>query len=214
MVGLRHACPTLRFTYRRTDFLIRPRELDGLGNPSYGVPCERSGFWRNDQIVQLLTNVQQQLTRYVRTLVPNQADAEEVLQETNLFVWRHADDLRWGRTSRPGRAKSPTTRCSPTASGGPAAGSSSATGWSSNWPRAGAGPRRAARQRRGLRVVRGEVGGAGPGTDRLAYEPGATVQSVAQQVGRSTKAVYHALGRIRTWLLECMNRDAAGRRRG
>jgi len=49
-----------------------------------------------DQIVQLLTNVQQQLTRYVRTLVPNRTDAEEVLQETNLFVWRHADEFELG----------------------------------------------------------------------------------------------------------------------
>ena len=49
-----------------------------------------------DQIVQLLTNVQQQLTRYVRTLVPNRSDAEEVLQETNLFVWRHADEFELG----------------------------------------------------------------------------------------------------------------------
>ena len=40
----------------------------------------------------------------------------------------------------------------------------------------------------------------------LRYEPGATVDSIAQKVGRSTAAVYKALGRIRTWLLECMRR--------
>ena len=47
----------------------------------------------------------------------------------------------------------------------------------------------------------------------LRYEPGATVQSVAEKVGRSTKAVYHALGRIRTWLLQCMQRKLSERRR-
>jgi RNA polymerase sigma-70 factor (ECF subfamily) len=50
----------------------------------------------SEHIVQLLTNAQQQLTRYVRTLVPNRSDAEEVLQETNLFVWRHADEFEVG----------------------------------------------------------------------------------------------------------------------
>ncbi len=51
---------------------------------------------RNDKIVELLTGVQQLLTRYVRTLVPNRADAEEVLQETNLFIWRNADQYELG----------------------------------------------------------------------------------------------------------------------
>ena len=47
-------------------------------------------------MVELLTGVQQQLTRYVRTLVPNRSDAEEVLQETNLFIWRHAGEYQPG----------------------------------------------------------------------------------------------------------------------
>ena len=51
---------------------------------------------RDDRIVELLTSVQQQLTRYVRTLVPNRSDAEEVLQETNLFIWRHSDQYALG----------------------------------------------------------------------------------------------------------------------
>jgi RNA polymerase sigma-70 factor, ECF subfamily len=48
----------------------------------------------------------------------------------------------------------------------------------------------------------------------LRYEPGATVEGIARQVGRSTKAVYNALGRIRTWLLECVERAASEARRG
>ena len=51
---------------------------------------------RDDRIVELLTGVQQELTRYVRTLVPNRSDAEEVLQETNLFIWRHSDQYALG----------------------------------------------------------------------------------------------------------------------
>ena len=48
----------------------------------------------------------------------------------------------------------------------------------------------------------------------LRYEPGATVEAIARQIGRSTKAVYNALARIRTWLLECVQRTAAEARRG
>ena len=48
----------------------------------------------------------------------------------------------------------------------------------------------------------------------MRYEPGATVEVIARQIGRSTKAVYNALGRIRTWLLECVERAAAEARRG
>ena len=67
---------------------------------------------RDDRIVELLTGVQQQLTRYVRTLVPNRSDAEEVLQETNLFIWRHSEQYELGtKILRPGRARSPIIRC-------------------------------------------------------------------------------------------------------
>jgi RNA polymerase sigma-70 factor (ECF subfamily) len=37
------------------------------------------------------------------------------------------------------------------------------------------------------------------------YLQGADVRSVAAHLGRTEKAVYHALARVRTWLLECIN---------
>jgi hypothetical protein len=39
---------------------------------------------RDEQIVHLITRHQRQLAVYVRSLVPQRADAEEVLQEVNL----------------------------------------------------------------------------------------------------------------------------------
>ncbi len=170
---------------------------------------------RNDQIVQLLTNVQQQLTRYVRTLVPNRDDAEEVLQETNLFVWCHADEYELGTnfaawackvayyqvlTYRKRQARSRLRFSDRLVE-----------------QLAESTARNPGGQPDDVEAFESCVAKL-PEQDRelidLRYEPGATVQSVAQRVGRSTKAVYHALGRIRTWLLECMNRDSAGRRRG
>ena len=169
---------------------------------------------RTDQIVQLLTNVQQQLARYVRTLVPNRADAEEVLQETNLFVWRNADTFELGTNFAAWACKIAyyqvlTFR------------------------------KRQSRSRLYFsdalveQLANGAVRDIARGNDDaevldlcieklsekdrelmdLRYEPGATVDGIARQVGRSTKAVYNALGRIRTWLLECMERTASESRK-
>ena len=50
----------------------------------------------NDQVVTLLTGHQQALLQYIRTLLPRRADAEEVLQEVNLYLWRNRDDFEPG----------------------------------------------------------------------------------------------------------------------
>src|SRR3954465_10038924 len=49
-----------------------------------------------EQIIGLITRYQRRLQVYVRGLVPNQADADEVLQEVNLFLWRNAHEYRPG----------------------------------------------------------------------------------------------------------------------
>jgi RNA polymerase sigma-70 factor, ECF subfamily len=167
-----------------------------------------------DQIVQLLTNVQQQLTRYVRTLVPNRSDAEEVLQETNLFVWRHADEFQLGTnfaawvckiayyqvlTFRKRQSRSRLyfsdaliEQLAGKAMQNMAGGSEEAEA---------------------LDLCMAKLSDDDRELMDMRYEPGATVEGIAQQVGRSTKAVYNALGRIRTWLLECIERNAAEARR-
>jgi len=169
---------------------------------------------RDDKIVELLTGAQQQLARYVRTLVPNRADAEEVLQETNLFVWRNADRYELGTNF---------------------------TAWVCRIAYYKVLTHRKRQLRSRLRFSDALVEQLAPSAARnaleqsdeveafescvlklseqdralidLRYEPGATVQSVAARVGRSTKTVYSALGRIRSWLLECMQRSLSEKRR-
>jgi RNA polymerase sigma-70 factor, ECF subfamily len=185
-----------------------------VGGPREGLLNESSSN-SADQIVQLLTNIQQQLTRYVRTLVPNRTDAEEVLQETNLFIWRHADEFEPGTNF---------------------------AAWASKIAFFQVLTFRKRQSRSRLyfsdelveQLAQSTVGrGCGETTDaealdlcmdklsrqdrelmELRYEPGATVESISRQVGRSTKAIYAALGRIRTWLLDCMQRTVSesGRR--
>ena len=169
----------------------------------------------DDKIVELLTGVQQQLARYVRTLVPNRADAEEVLQETNLFIWRNADQYELGTnftawvcriahyqvlTHRKRQARSRlyfsdalVEQLAPHAAENVAEQNDEVEAFESC-------AAKLSEQDRALIDLR--------------YEPEATVQSVADKVGRSTKAVYYALGRIRTWLLECMQRALSERRKG
>ena len=50
----------------------------------------------NEHLVALIAQYQRRLQVYVRSLVPHHTDAEEILQEVNLFLWRNADDFRPG----------------------------------------------------------------------------------------------------------------------
>lgn len=51
---------------------------------------------RTEQFVQLLTEHQRRLYAYVFSLLGNAADADEVLQETNLALWRKLDAFQPG----------------------------------------------------------------------------------------------------------------------
>lgn len=170
---------------------------------------------RDDKMVELLTGAQQQLTRYVRTLVPNRADADEVLQETNLFVWRNAEEYEPGTnfmawvcrvahfqvlTHRKRQLRS-RLRFSDALIEQLAAGAAE----------------NAAQCNDEVAAFESCVAKL-PERDRalidMRYEPGATVHSVAEQVGRSSKTIHNALGRIRAWLMECMQTALSERRKG
>ena len=164
---------------------------------------------RSDQIVELLIGVQKQLGRYVRALIPNRADAEEVLQEANLFIWHHADEFELGTnfagwaikiahyqvlTCRKRQARARryfsdvlVEQLASTAVRNPDWKSDDLEAFEQCFDKLSAQDR--------------ELLG-------LRYEPG-----IARKAGRSTAAVYKALWRIRTWLLECMHHSLSERRR-
>ena len=168
----------------------------------------------NDQIVQLLTGVQQQLTRYVRSLVPHRADADEVLQETNLFIWRHSDEYELGTnfvawsckiayyqvlTQRKRQIRG-RLRFSDVLVEQLATGIAKNTDWVSEETEA-------------LESCMEKLSVQDRELIDLRYEPDATVEGIALQLGRSTKTIYNALGRIRTWLLECIQRTVSERKK-
>ena len=165
-----------------------------------------------DQSVQLLTNVQQPLRRYIRTLVPHRADAEDVLQEANLLIWRQIESYRqdtdfaaWAckiayyqvLTLRKQKARS-RLQFSDALVEQLAVNVVKNPGWNGTDVET-------------FELCIEKLALQDQELIRLRYEPGATVDSVARQVGRSTKAVYNAMSRICTWLLECIQRSRSER---
>lgn len=49
-----------------------------------------------EQFVCLLTEAQPRIYQYVRTLLPGQTQASDVLQDVNLLLWRRANEFRLG----------------------------------------------------------------------------------------------------------------------
>ncbi len=158
-------------------------------------------------ISQLMAGHQQRLSGYIRTLVPQRADAEDILQEVNLFIWRHGDEFEQGTNF---------------------------AAWAYQIARNHVLSYRKRTYRNKLRfsdtVVEQLAAEVAPDTDfaaprlealeqclrklpdkdqtlvRLRYEPDATTQSVAERSGRSLKGVYQSLNRIRLALLQCIQR--------
>lgn len=55
---------------------------------------------RTEEFVRLLTGAQLGLFRYIATLLGNPTDAQDVLQATNIVLWRKAGDFRPGSNFR------------------------------------------------------------------------------------------------------------------
>ena len=52
-----------------------------------------NGKEQNEVFVNLITNAQPTLYRFIRSLLPDANTAQDVLQETNLILWRKSDEF-------------------------------------------------------------------------------------------------------------------------
>jgi RNA polymerase sigma-70 factor, ECF subfamily len=59
--------------------------------PSNSQPCSPADD-RTRRFITLLTKHEQHLNRYILTLVPNLADAEQIAQETSVRLWEQFDE--------------------------------------------------------------------------------------------------------------------------
>lgn len=163
---------------------------------------------RVDAFVRLLGQNQRRIYQYVLTLVPRWADAEEIIQETNLVLWREFDRFQPG-TNFPAWACKVAFH--------------QVLAW------------RKRRQRDRLEfspafleVVAEETAASADVLEersqalarcleklpahqrdlvRLRYSEGSSIEAIARQVERTVEAVYRALSRVRHTLHDCVTRS-------
>lgn len=165
---------------------------------------------RVDEFVRLLAQNQRRLYVYVHTLVPHRDDAEEVLQNTSLVLWREFGSFESGTNFAAWACRVALNQV---------------LAW------------RKKRQRDRLRfsdellaMVAAEVDSAGEVLEersraltgcleklppeqrelvRLRYAEDGAIEAVAARVRRTVEATYRALSRVRHALHECVTRTLA-----
>ncbi|MBI1374320.1 MAG: sigma-70 family RNA polymerase sigma factor [Phycisphaera sp.] len=165
---------------------------------------------RIEEFIPLFTGHEARVHAYILALLPNWADAEEVLQETNAVLWRKFDEFESGGNY---------------------------FAWACRIARYEVMNFRRKRQREPLRFSNEFVDAVADEAvemaaemdaqqkalsgciDKLAerdrdlvrrrYTEGATTKAVAAQVGRSAEGVYKAMARIRAALLRCVEHSLA-----
>ena len=161
-------------------------------------------------ISQLMAGHQQRLSGYIRALVPTRDDAEDVLQEVNLFIWRHGQEFQRGTNFTAWayqiarfhvlnfrkRRRAGSIHFSDAVMEQMAVSAATSADF-------------AASRLQALEQCMEKLSDKDRALVGLRYREGATTQSVAEQIGRSVKGVYHSLNRIRASLLECIQRNLA-----
>jgi RNA polymerase sigma-70 factor (ECF subfamily) len=165
-----------------------------------------------ERFVALVTQYQPRVFLFILSLVPNRADAEEILQETNLVLWRRFDEYRPGSDFRAwafqvahykvlsfldarGRDKLRfgqefLDRIAVAAASAP-----------DDWQ-----PLQDA-----LCECVAKLSAKDLDLVQRRYRRGGSSQQVAEEVGRSVAAIYKALTRIRRTLRDCVRRALARR---
>ncbi|MEY2599646.1 MAG: hypothetical protein RLZZ142_1905 [Verrucomicrobiota bacterium] len=170
-------------------------------------PTERE---RNDLFLRHYVAHEESLRGFVRSLVPTLEDAREVMQEVAAVLWKKFEDIgnpedfrRWAfgvarfealdfmRKRFRDRHVFGEEALQMLADEAERAGE--------NW---GA-------ERQALERCLGKIPDAHRALVEAAYAPGARIDALAAQTGRSTMALYKTLHRIRLALMECTQRTLA-----
>ena len=180
------------------------------GRPPF-PPAAGCGMDRLDEFLRLHRDHQRRVAVYVRTLVPNRHDADEVLQETYLQLWRKFHLFEPG-TNFPAWACKVALRqaiawrkrrAGRVALFGPEALEAVAA------EAAPHDPDRAVQLERCL----GKLPARYREVLRMRYADGLEIDEMAAALGRTSGAVYRELSRIRQTLWECVSRATAEEQR-
>ncbi|MFQ5732983.1 MAG: sigma-70 family RNA polymerase sigma factor [Planctomycetaceae bacterium] len=162
------------------------------------------------EFVQCFTRYQRRLYLYILAQVPNPHEAEEILQETNLVVWRKCEQFQLGTnflawSSRIAsyevlkyreRRRRDKLRFSEKFLEAVSREVLEDEG-------------RLEERRKALHVCLGKLRETDRELIRRRYASGQNGKVVAETLGRPANSVYQSLGRIRRTLLECMQRRLA-----
>jgi len=162
------------------------------------------------EFVQLFTRSQRRLYLYILAQVPNPVEAEEILQETNLVIWRKCEQFEPGTNffawssriasyevlkfrERRRRDKLLFSQSFLDAVSRDVAENDD----------------RLEEQRKALNICLGKMRAADRELIRQRYASGKNGKAVAEALGRPANSVYQSLGRIRRALLQCIKRQLA-----
>jgi RNA polymerase sigma-70 factor (ECF subfamily) len=170
---------------------------------------------RHERFMQLFLPAQRGLYGYVRTLVPNPADADDVLQASATVMWEKFDDfqpetrfeywayhiaylqaLRHLKERKRSKLVFSDAVLALLADRSVVVASTSSEVMDA------------------LELCMEQLSEQDRELLRLRFEPGATSRSVALAVGRSEATISRALGRVYGDLMECIQRNAASIRQG
>jgi RNA polymerase sigma-70 factor (ECF subfamily) len=186
--------------------MARDADTDPAGGPEGGSPAKVKLFLR------LFLQNERRLYAYILTLLPNRADADDVLQEASLVMWDKFDDehppadfTAWGcriayfkvldfckkrQRSRVVFSQAMLERVAETAV-------------------EQAGTLQLDERREALADCIAKLSPRDRNLLARRFAEGATTQSTAAEVGRSVDAVYKALAKIRQALFDCVTRTLA-----
>jgi RNA polymerase sigma-70 factor, ECF subfamily len=163
----------------------------------------------HSEFTRLFTLHQRPIYLYIRSLVANSADVDEIWQETNLVLWQRFADfqqgtnfLAWAQRIAHNKVLNYRTHRRPPVQ------------FSDEFlDRLAASAEQASDRQETYLDAMNRCAEKLPSRDReiiqLRYGSRGTCQNVAETLGRSVHAIYKTLGRIRSQLLECMRREMA-----
>jgi RNA polymerase sigma-70 factor (ECF subfamily) len=164
----------------------------------------------SDEFVQLFTKWQRRLFLFILAQAPNPVEAEEILQETNLVIWRKSHTYRegtnfyaWGcRIAVLEVLKFRDRRRRQAIILSDAFVEAIAREAEDN-------VESLEERRRALLACLARLAPSDRDLIRRRYAPGETGKTVARQLGRPANSVYQSLSRIRRTLLDCIKRRLA-----
>jgi RNA polymerase sigma-70 factor (ECF subfamily) len=192
------------------DGVMEPLKAKASGMAETGDEPLRVDLDREERFLQLFLAHERRIFGFLLALVPSWSDAEDLLQEASVVMWRKLDEFEPGTDF---------------------------AAWALSIARYQVLSHRKKQRRervffseRTLEMLADEMVALGPGDDarrdalehcitrlnprdreliRLRYLPGATTQAVAERLGRSIQAVYKSLNKIHEHLLACIRRTLA-----